>query len=52
MWLPLTALAVALLLVGLWVDWRSRRRVRSVPAADVTPEAIRYVSLRTTEDRQ
>ncbi|MCG6493386.1 hypothetical protein [Kitasatospora sp. A2-31] len=51
MWLPLTAIAVVMLALGLWWDRRPRRRVRPVPAADVTPEAIRYVSLRQDDGR-
>ncbi|MGA5819700.1 hypothetical protein ACPC54_17800 [Kitasatospora sp. NPDC094028] len=35
----------------LWLDWRARRRVRSVRVAEVSPEAVRYVSRRREGNR-
>ncbi|MFG2913300.1 hypothetical protein ACGF0D_10475 [Kitasatospora sp. NPDC048298] len=43
----LIALSVAVFAALLWLDWRARRRVRPVRAAEVTPEQIRYVARRS-----
>ncbi|MGW3072320.1 hypothetical protein [Kitasatospora sp. NPDC001132] len=46
----LIALSVGAFALLLWVDWRARRRVRPVQAAEVTPEQIRYVASRQPQD--
>lgn len=50
LWYAAAALIAALLVAGFVSDVRAHRRVRSVEAHQVTPEQIRYVSLRATED--
>ncbi|WP_153463254.1 hypothetical protein [Streptomyces kaniharaensis] len=42
--------SLAVFAVLLWLDWRARHRVRSVPAREVTPEQIRYATFHTEED--
>jgi hypothetical protein len=51
LWYTAAALIGALLAAGWWSDVRARRRVKSAPAFEVTPEQIRHVSLRQEDDR-
>lgn len=46
----LSLLAIAVLGLTAWLEWRAHHRVRPVEARDVTPDAIRYVST-PREDR-
>ncbi|MFJ9448213.1 hypothetical protein ACIRRH_41315 [Kitasatospora sp. NPDC101235] len=48
----LIALSVSAFTLLLLLDWSARRRVRSVRAAEVTPEQIRYVASRSKEGDQ
>ncbi|MFD7416835.1 hypothetical protein [Kitasatospora purpeofusca] len=51
LWSGAAVLIAVLLAVGAISDWRAHRRVRSARAYDVTPEQIRYVSLRQEDGR-
>ncbi|WP_224273978.1 hypothetical protein [Streptomyces sp. LS1784] len=46
----LIALSIGAFALLLWLDWRSRHRVRPVRAAEVTPEQIRHVASRQPQD--
>nr|BFD90675.1 hypothetical protein KitaXyl93_20350 [Kitasatospora sp. Xyl93] len=48
--IALIGLLVGAFVLLLWADWRARRRVRPVRAAEVTPEQIRYVSARRDKE--
>ncbi|MEU1284965.1 hypothetical protein [Kitasatospora sp. NPDC005856] len=48
----LIPVSVAVFAALLWLDWRARRRVRPVRAAEVTPEQIRYIARRGKADGQ
>jgi hypothetical protein len=50
LWYAAAALIAALLVAGYVSDVLAHRRVRSVEAHEVSPEAVRYVSLRASED--
>ncbi|MGW4810500.1 hypothetical protein ACWEPB_02495 [Kitasatospora cineracea] len=46
----LSLLAIAVLALTAWLEWRAHRRVHPEQARTITPDAIRYVST-PREDR-